>query len=384
MFTQWSGSSHSQGTTALRLKHSAAFVLALSIIAGPRTAVHAQEVENDEEEAFSPSVSVGGGLQTSFIHFSPDEGDSTDRFRLNSLRLYVNGSATENISFMVNTDIEYGGSFGAPNADQGDNVQILDAVGQFGASEKLNLWVGRFLPPSDRANLYGPYFSNHWGVFSDGVQDGYPFIFQGRNNGAMYWGQFDKVKVSFGGFDGAQATGNDTLIGAGRVQVDFWDPEPGYYLNGTFYGDKEILAVGFAGQWQGSDGVALSADVLIESKFGGDGVVSVEAQWARYDKLGGYNPDYETNDGGYVLGAYLFPQTVGMGQFQLLGKYAQARFRKGLTLPNLDFDQKTTEVNVNYIIRQFNARVMFFFKNTTFDAVRTDDIQVGVGLQLQI
>ena len=38
----------------------------------------------------------------------------------------------------------------------------------------------------------------------------------------MYWGQFDKVKVSIGAFDGLSATGgDDTLIGAARVQVDF-------------------------------------------------------------------------------------------------------------------------------------------------------------------
>ena len=39
----------------------------------------------------------------------------------------------------------------------------------------------------------------------------------------MYWGQFGKVKVSGGAFDGASATGDDDVLGAGRVQVDFWD-----------------------------------------------------------------------------------------------------------------------------------------------------------------
>ena len=48
----------------------------------------------------------------------------------------------------------------------------------------FNVWSGRFLPPSDRANLYGPYYAHHWAVYTDGIQDGYPFIFQGRDNGA--------------------------------------------------------------------------------------------------------------------------------------------------------------------------------------------------------
>lgn len=324
----------------------------------------------------APAVTLGAGLQTSFVHTEPEEEDGKDEFVLNSIRLYVNGSATDTIKFMVNTDIHYGGGT--------SDINILDAVARLEFSPKFNVWVGRLLPPSDRANLYGPYYSHHWSVFTDGVQDGYPFIFQGRDNGAVYWGQYGKVKVSAGAFDGATATGDDTLIGAGRVQVDFWDPEDGYYLNGTYYGDKNLLALGVAGQVQGSDKTAYSADFLLERKVTGGGAFSVEAEWARYDSLGGYNPQYTTNDGGYLLGAYLFPQLVGPGRFEVLGKYAHARFRDGLTPLDADYDQDTTEINFNYVIKQFNARVMMFFKDTSFDAVRTDFKQFGVGLQIQM
>ena len=102
----------------------------------------------------------------------------------------------------------------------------------------------------------------------------------------------------------------------------------------------------------------------------GGGAVSFEAEWARYDGLGGYDPRYVMNDGGYLLAAYLFPKRVGPGQFEILGKYARARFREGLTP---DYNQKTTEVDLNYIIRQFNARLMIFFKDTSYTAVQTDD-----------
>jgi hypothetical protein len=319
-------------------------------------------------------VTLGAGLQTSFVHTEPDEADSTDAFSLNSARIYVNGPVTPTIKFMFNT--EYNGA-------QND-VEVLDAVARLEFSERFNIWFGRFLPPSDRANLYGPYYAHHWAVFQDGVQDGYPFIFQGRDNGVAYWGQFGKVKLSAGAFDGTSATGNDTLIGAGRIQVDFWDPEPGYYLNGTYYGDKNLLALGAAGQVQGEDRSAYSVDFLLERKVGAGGAVSVEAEWAKYDRLGGYDPRYGTNDGGYVLGAYLFPAVVGEGRFEVLAKYAHARFREGLIPLNLDYDQKTTEINLNYVIRQFNARVMTFFKDTRFDAVRTDFFQIGVGLQIQM
>ena len=83
-----------------------------------------------------------------------------------------------------------------------------------------------------------------------------------------------------------------------------------------------------------------------------------------------------------MLGAYLFPKMGDQpGQLQLLGKFAKANFEKGITD---DYDQKTTEINVNYILNQFNARVMFFFRNTTFSAVKTDSKAVGVGLQIQM
>jgi hypothetical protein len=321
-----------------------------------------------------PAVTIGGGLRTSFVHTAPDSGNDTDAFALDAIRLYVSGSATRTIKFMFNT--EYDGA--------GNHVDVLDAVARIEASDHFNIWVGRFLPPSDRANLYGPFYAHHWAVYTDGVQDGYPFIFQGRDNGAAYWGQFGKVKVSAGGFDGTTATGDATLITAGRIQVDFWDPEPGYYLNGTYYGDKNLLAIGAAGQVQGSDNTAYNVDLLVERKVAGGGAWTVEAEWAKYDRLGGYDAHYGTDRGGYALGAFLFPQLVGPGRIELLGKYAFAQFRQGVTAVDGDYDQKTTEANVNYVIKQFNARVMAFYRDTRFNAVRSNVKQVGLGLQIQM
>ena len=341
-------------------------VLATSFVliaAGP---LHAQD-------APLPPVTIGAGMRSSFVYTKPDGSDGTSGFFLDSARLYINGSAAPKIKFMFNT--EY-------NGGQND-VEVLDAAARFEFSDKFNIWAGRLLAPTDRANLYGPYYSHHWAVYTDGVQDGYPFIFQGRQNGAVYWGQFDKVKISVGAFDGPTSTGDTTVIGAGRVQVDFWDPEPGYYLNGTYYGDKNLLAIGVAGQTQGSDQTATSVDFLLERKVG-EGAFSVEAEWARYDHLGGYSAQYGLNDGGYVLGSYLFPGLVGDGKFEVLGKFAKARFREGVTALDFNFDQTTTEVNVNYLIRQFNARIMVFFLDTHFNAVRTDFQKFGVGLQLQM
>ena len=316
-------------------------------------------------------VTVGAGVRADFEHTQPDQGSSTDQFQLNSVRLYVSGSVTDNIKLMFNT--EY---------DQSTNkVGVLDAVARFEFSPELNFWAGRFLPPSDRANLYGPYFANEWAVFTDGVQDGYPFVFQGRDNGVVYWGTFaKKIKVSAGAFDGGTADGNPKVIGAARVQIDFWDPEDGYYLNGTYYGDKNILALDGATQFQ--DGhTASTIDFLLEKKLPNGGAFSIESEYSNYNRLGGYDPRYAKSQGAYGLGSYLFPKKVGIGKFELLGKYAKADFTHG-TLAS--YNQKTTEVNLSYVIKQFNARIMSFMENIRFNRIKTDFWQGGIGLQLQI
>ena len=318
-----------------------------------------------------PPVTVGAGMQTSFLTNTPSGGNSTSSFALNSIRLYVNGPVTDKIKFTFNTEYD-----GASN-----KVGVLDAVAQFGYSDQVNFWVGRFLPPSDRANLYGPYYAHHWAVYTDSIQDGYPTVATGRDNGVAYWGQFGMAKLQVGAFDGASATGKTNVIGAGRFMVDFWDPEPGYYLNGTFYGDKNILAVGVAGQVQDGN-TAFSADLLVEKKLPMGGSVSFESEFARYDKLGGWNAQYGLDQGAYGLVGYLFPNMLGMGRVEVLGKYAKAQFSQSAALPN--YNQGTTEVDVNYLIKQFNARVMVFFKNTSFSAVQTDFKQFGVGVQLQM
>jgi hypothetical protein len=343
---------------------AAALACALSLAAAPLRA----------QDAPLPAVSVGAGVQTSFVHDLPKGADSTDAFLLNSVRLYVNGSPAKKIKLMFNTEYD-----GARN-----NVTVLDAAAQFELSPQVNFWVGRMLPPSDRANLYGPYYAHHWATFTDGVQDGYPFISAGRDNGALYWGQFGIVKLQAGAYDGASATGKRKLIGAGRVQIDFWDPEPGYYLNGTFYGEKNILAVAAAGQVQDGN-KAYNGDFLLERKLAGSGVVTIEAELAKYDRLGGYNARYGTDQGGYVLASYLFPPVSGMtGRLEILGKFAKAVFRDGLTALDPDYDQKTTEVDFNYVIRDFNARVMLFYLQKNFSAVQPNDKQIGVGFQVQM
>jgi hypothetical protein len=177
------------------------------------------------------------------------------------------------------------------------------------------------------------------------------------------------------------------VLYAGRVQLDFWDPEKGYYLNGTYYGEKDLLAVGVAGQTAG-DGKAYSGDFLFEKKLGNAGVVTVEAEYAKYDGLGGYGSPrplvYDSQDGWYVLAAYMFPQQIGIGKFQILAKAGKATYDYTTVS---DVDQKTTEVDLNYLIKTFNARISLFYLDTNFSSgvgVAPDGKRWGLGVQVQM
>jgi len=122
-----------------------------------------------------PPVTLGAGLQTSFVHTSPKVGKSTDAFLLNSARLYVNGLVTDKIKFMFNS--EYDGK-----QQQNRRPRCGGAFRNVTQIQHL----GRALSSTERrANLYGPYYSNEWPCTTDGIQDGYPFVFQSPINHAL-------------------------------------------------------------------------------------------------------------------------------------------------------------------------------------------------------
>src|SRR5215471_7089856 len=92
-----------------KIRNVLAFIAAFLLLAAPLLA----------QTELGP-VTIGAGLQTSFAHIAPKKSDTTDQLLLNSVRLYVNGTAAENIKFMFNTEYD-GGT---------NKVGILDAVGR--------------------------------------------------------------------------------------------------------------------------------------------------------------------------------------------------------------------------------------------------------------
>lgn len=359
------------------------------------TAAHAGATISFGEDK---SVSVGLGLRTSFTSAEDGSPSGTSRssdFELDSIRLYVNASLNKYIKGTFNTE-----------KDADDNVKVLDAYAQFEFMDEFNVWAGRMLPPSDRANLDGPYYLNAWAY--PGVVSQYPAKFAGRDNGVTVWGKLaDKmITYSVGAFEGhnniaGASSEDDNLLYAGRIQFDFWDKglDPAYYTSSTYYGSKDVLSVGIAAMYQ-KDGVgdnvtsgdyaAWNIDALLEKKLSNGGAATLEGAYYDYDTddtadvAPGFGGAGGTDNVGglsqgnaYLVGAaYLFPDVVGWGKFQPYLRYQ--KFDNDLT----DVDSKQYDYGVNYIIDGHNARISATYtKNETDGADDLDKFVVGLQLQ---
>jgi hypothetical protein len=342
------------------------------------------------------SVSLGLGLRSSFTSTergAPDGSRSAD-FSLDSVRLYIGASLNDHIKATFNTERNGNG-----------DVEVLDGYAQFEFMDEVNLWVGRMLPPSDRANLDGPYYLNTW--LYPGVVSQYPAKFAGRDDGATLWGKvFDKKLVySVGAFEGhnrfagASNTG-DELLYAGRVAYNFLDaePDPAYYESSTYYGSNDILTLAFAAQYE-SDGVGTAAkrgdyfgwnmDLLFEKKLA-FGVVTLEGAYYNYDtdgvkdvapNFGGAGPTANvggiTQGDGYLIGAaYLIPKKIGWGQFQPFFRYQSFDADLSRTTSN-EYD-----LGVNYVIAAHNARISLNYSSNDGTGTKSFDRFIA-GLQLQ-
>jgi hypothetical protein len=350
------------------------------------------------------SISVGFGMRTTYSSVEDGAANGKDRssdFALDSARLYVSGSLNKYIKGMLNTE-KSGGN---------DTFQVIDANVQFEFSPNVAIWAGRFLSPSDRANLAGPYYSMGGGYWSNiASRYGWNGGIIGRDEGVAVVGNAldSKLSYSFGAFEGdnifkfsgvgakSETAGTkDNLMYAGRLQYDFWDAEPGYYGTGNYFGAKDILAIGVAGRSK-KDGVvssvagvvgdytSYSVDFLMEKKSVGPGTASFEAAYYDYDTddvfLGEQGKAYSSGAG------YLFDEKIGWGQFMPFVRYQKFAADGATSATSINttggIDTKKFEIGMNYVMQPYNAVITAAYgdkKVTGASSINSFD----VALQLQ-
>jgi hypothetical protein len=281
----------------------------------------------------------------------------------------------------------------------GGTITLLDVIAQFDLHDAFHLWLGRMLVPSDRSNFSGPYFMSAWnypGIYSVPGK-GFAVVapksdYLGRSVGATAWGQFLDGMVKY--YVGSYQLDNPNVspLFSGRVNIALLNPEPGYYHGSTYYGTKNIVAIGIGAQAQ-SNGSSraitdaagnvtgmesknfyeLNADILAEYNVGG-GTLTGEAA---FYKFSGFAPVAPVDTSFFVLGSYLLPFEVGGGRFQPLVRYQATKTP----------DMNITDAFISYVLRGPFMRIHAGYQRTDMGPdgaggkIVGNAIQVGVQIQ---
>jgi hypothetical protein len=287
-------------------------------------------------------------------------------------------------------------------------ARALDLVAQLDFMDEFHLWGGRMLTPSDRSNFSGPWFMSPWdypGVYSVPGQ-GFSYIGPrgteevGREVGVVAWGDINKGKFKYyGGVMDLDNAPTNTPLYTGRVAYAFIGDEPGFYGSSTYYGAKDIVALGVAAQYQKrfnfagaqDDLLEINADLLAEFNVGGAGTISVEGAYYHVDsgKTAGVMP---FDDAFFAVLSFLTP-AVGPGKIQPLLRYQ--RSMGGVNIPAADGtltdegpDKWIGEAQVNYVMKDYFAKLHLGFAHTDLGrpvdgAPRTVGNSLQFGFQIQ-
>ncbi|MBE0436120.1 MAG: hypothetical protein IBX56_09980 [Methylomicrobium sp.] len=329
-------------------------------------------------------LSLGAGLRTSFTSVeSVADGNWSNDFFVDNMRLYLNAQIHEYIKLEINSECQ--------TCNDGGELRLLDAIGKFEFHPMANLWVGRMLVPAERREMNGPFYSAVHSIFVAGDRiSGTPFEpadFNttirndgtsagsfGRDDGVTFWGSVwdGRIQYALGIFQGLRGGANkdDNLLYAQRLAFNFWEVEknPGYYTSGTYYGKGgDILTLAVSNQYQ-EDGVGIvgdagnfrgtAIDLLLEKVLGNGGVVTLNGEYKNYG-IKGFSMASRKAGGGFAMfegnaydvsGMYLFPQTIGIGQFQPFVRFVNV-------MPIKSSDRNMFEAGVNYVIDGHNARI---------------------------
>jgi Phosphate-selective porin O and P len=290
------------------------------------------------------------------------------------VELHAGGKIHKNVGVTLNLNADaagYGTTTGNPTA------AIEDAIISFDFDDAFHVWAGHLLVPVDRANASGPFFMIPWnypGIISVGGTTAFYLPREGafgRNNGVVVWGDVAANKVTYlaGVFDnGDPAT---TPLYSGRLRLALWDTEPGFWGNGSFFGDKNMLSLGVGGQYQkaatGTNYSEVNVDVLLEKKVPGGGWFTAEGAYYHY----GVDAT-QLSDSAYILAAFA-TGTMGVGNVQPMARFQWFKIKGDNQPKPINFD-----AGISYLIKGPALRVLGTYSYTKLgDGITANAIQLG-------
>jgi hypothetical protein len=358
--------------------------IAVLALLGGSQALAGGKIEIDDTKWIS--LGIAGRTSYSAVEDSaPNGSDWSNKFNLDNARIYIAGQVHKNVKFELNTECVFCGNSGSDPA-HGEFV-VLDAIAKIEINPYFNIWGGRVLVPAERQEMNGPFYSTTYDAYktpffpADASADfgtGGAGVYN-RDHGINIWGAagpegaFQYVVGIFSGLRGGPNQSDNPLIAA-RFAYNFLNVEknPGYYTSGTYYGGlDDILTLGFAIQHQKSgtgakgdskDFTGISVDLLFEKELGGAGVFTFNGEFKHFESADYNDPVVDTDtfnlfdgDSFSVVGLYLLPNKVWIGQFQPYVRFS------GI-YPDDSTSRDEFEVGANYIIDGHNARISLFYQ----------------------
>jgi hypothetical protein len=294
-------------------------------------------------------VRIGGKFQSATAPNKLSDWQMSDTYA----ELHAGGKIMKNVGVTVNLNVG-GNAYGnGPGL-----VGLEDAILQLDFDDAFHVWAGRLLVQEDRANSGGPFFAIPWNFYS-GLFN--PIVAvphegpTGRSNGAVLWGDIQGGKFTYigGVFDNGNV--NTSPLYSARVRLALLDPEPGFWGNTSYFGDKDIFSIGLGGQYQSKGSTAgdktwseFNADVLFEKKTGpGGSYFSGEAEYYHFN-----DDDLAASDLFSVLAAFA-TSPVGVGNIQ-----PHARFTYEKVKANPVSTPWNLDIGVAYLIKGPAFRVV--------------------------
>jgi hypothetical protein len=256
----------------LEMKRAILIGFLIMILAVPVTSWAGMKLKISDDT----QIDLGFRVQTQFIATNDNNGgagESEEKFQVRRARFRLGGSVTEYVKFFMQTDLGSGSE--DPNG-QGTSVQMIDAMVNLHYKNLINVIMGQFMAPAGRQittssgalmAIDRPNITNYnltWGLNGKvGFNTG-PNFAQGnlnisndvfvRDQGVTLFSSYSfsdtlHGKAYLGVYDGIDNTKDELRLTA-RAQVNFFDPEPGYFNLSTYLGKKKTVGIGASYDYQ--------------------------------------------------------------------------------------------------------------------------------------
>ena len=250
------------------MKRSIIPILVASTLVAP-TALFAGAKLNISDDS---SIDLGFRLQGLYLSNDSDlKPDNSNEFRTRRARIRLKGDVTDLFTMFLQTEVSN------DSANSGLDMKVIDSYVEVKPSKLAHVLLGQHMVPTARQNLTSSgglmamdrpgiaYKTLGWGTKANTAfttatapltSSGLAGDVQVRDQGMTLFGSSSlgdstHYKYYLGMYEGAINSITDTDRIAARVQLNFFDAEPGYFNLSTYLGKKKTLGVGISIDQQG-------------------------------------------------------------------------------------------------------------------------------------